>query len=99
MIIPTEEVTIPGMMSTYVCQSINTGNIQQFQWLLNGTRLEDLNKTDRIRTVNLDQIIGIIHFNNITVDYDNTTIQCKVTLPSGVVISSSNAKLLVQGES
>ncbi len=91
-------MTIPGVMSTFLCQSINSGGIQQFKWLVNGTRLKDLNQTERIRTSDLNQNIGFLNFNNIPVEYNGTTIQCIVTLTSGEVISSSNTELLVQGK-
>ncbi len=88
-------VVIPGGMSTFVCQSINSGDIQQFQWLVNGTQLES---TEGIRATVQSNIIGILSFNNIPVEYNGTTIQCIVTLTSGETISSNNAALLVQGE-
>ncbi len=92
-----KRVTFPGMNFTFECQPHNSGPIQQFQWLLNGTRLEDLNQTERIMT-HTTTIFGLLNFNIISVEYNDTTIQCIVTLTSGEVISSNNATLLVQGE-
>ena len=82
------------MVSTFICQSINSGDMKQFQWLVNGTQLEH---SDEISTT-AEGDIGILTFSNIPVDYNDTTIQCIVTLTSGDTISSNNATLLVQGE-
>ncbi len=67
------------------------------QWLVNGTLLEDLNQRDGIE----DQVtFGTenLNFRNIPVEYNDTTIQCIVTLTSGDILPSNNATLLVQGD-
>ncbi len=88
-------VIILGGETTYTCRV--TGTIQQIQWLVNGTQLEDLNKRDGIED---DVTFGIGHltFRNISEEYNNTNIQCIVTLTSGEIIRSNSATLLVQGE-
>ena len=82
----------------YLCHYINNnGNIQQYHWLVNGTRLEDLNLGDRVQDF-MTRTTGSLLFMNIPEEYNNTTIQCKATLTSGEIIYSNNATLLVQGE-
>ncbi len=84
-------------MSSFSCQSLNSGDIQQFQWLVNGTRLEDFDQTDGIMTT-VKNDFGILALSNISLEYNETTIQCIITLTSGENISSNDATLLVQGE-
>ncbi len=86
---------ILGEETAFTCRV--TGTVQQIQWLVNGTRLEDINQRDGIED---DVTFGIGHltFRNIPVEYNDTTIQCIVTLTSENVKLSNNATLLVQGE-
>ncbi len=42
--------------------------------------------------------IGHLTFRNIPLEYNDTTIQCIVTLTSGEILQSNNATLLVQGK-
>ena len=96
-LVPTERVIVPGGETTFTCIHTSViGVIEQFQWLVNGTRLEDLNQTDRIEAEN--NIIGHLHFINIPVEYNSTTIQCIIDFTSGESIPSNNATLFVQGE-
>ncbi len=41
---------------------------------------------------------GGLVFNNISVEYNNTNIQCRATLSNGETVDSNSATLLVQGE-
>ncbi len=87
-------VIIPGEDTVFTCRV--TGTVEQIQWLVNGTRLEDINKRDGIE----DEVIfglGSLTFSNVSVGHKDTTIQCIVTLTSGEIIRSNNATLLVQG--
>ncbi len=60
---------------------------------MNGTRLEDLDRTERIEAEK-----NIIYFIHIPVQYNGTTIQCIINLTSGEIVPSNRAILLVQGE-
>ncbi len=60
---------------------------EQLQWLVNGTRLEDLDQTERIEAKS-----NILYFIDIPV---GTTIQCIIDFTSGESVLSNNA---VQGE-
>ncbi len=84
-------------MVSFVCQSINNPGIQQFQWLVNGTPLEDNDQRDGIEE-HMTRTTGILTFLNVTVEYNNTTIQCIANYTSGAIMYSNSAKLLVQGE-
>ncbi len=88
-------VTFRGGKIVFTCRV--TGTVQQFQWLVNGTRLEDFDQRDGIEDGGTFGI-GTLTFNNTPVEYNDTTIQCIVTLTSGEIIPSNNATLLVQGE-
>ncbi len=41
---------------------------------------------------------GVLVFNDISVEYNNTNIQCRATLSDGETADSNNRILLVQGE-
>ncbi len=82
----------PGEGTVFTCRAT-----QQIQWLVNGTRLEDLNQRDGIED-NVTFGIGTLTFRDIPLEYNDTTIQCVVTLTSGEIIRSNNATLLVQGK-
>ncbi len=84
-------------MVSFVCQSINSPGIQQFQWLVNGTRLEDNDQRDGIEE-HMTRTTGILTFLNVPVEYNDTTIQCIAIFTSGEIMYSNNATLLVQGE-
>ncbi len=88
-------VIILGEETAFTCRV--TGTVQHIQWLVNGTRLEDINQRDGIEDA-VTFGIGHLSFSNIPVEYNGTTIQCIVTLTSGEIIRSNNATLLVQGE-
>ncbi len=66
------------------------------EWLINGTRLEDLSLTN-VETVFVElSRQGSLRFNNIYVEYNNTNIQCRATLSNGETVDSNNVALLVQ---
>ncbi len=85
---------ILGGDTVFTCRG--TGTIQLIRWLLNGTRLEDLNHIDGMDEVTHG--LGHLTFRNISVEFNGTTIQCIVTLTSGEILPSNNVTLLVQGE-
>ncbi len=67
--------------------------------MINRTRLvEDLGLTNvETQFIELTRQ-GILVFNNISVEYNNTNIQCRATLSNGETADSNNFTLLVQGE-
>ncbi len=88
---------VSGEDTTFTCTYTSIIDvIEQFQWLVNGTRLEDLNKTEGIEAEN--NIVGHLHFINIPVEYNSTTIQCIIDFTSGESVPSNNAILFVQGK-
>ncbi len=68
------------------------------QWWINGTLLEDLSLTNVETEFSQLTRQGAILFNNISVEYNNTNIQCSATLDNGETEDSNNFTLLVQGE-
>ncbi len=91
-----ERVVVPGDDTTFTCYTAIFGPIEQFKWLVNGTRLEDLNQTEGIDAEN--NFFGHLNFISIPVEYNSTTIQCIIDFTSGESVSSNNATLLVQGK-
>ncbi len=70
--------------------------ITSVEWLINGTRLEDLSLTN-VET-EFSQLLtrqGTLVFNNISVEYNNTNIQCRATLSNGETVNSNIIPLLV----
>ncbi len=89
-------VFIPGNDPGYNCGSSSV-TITSVQWLINGTRLKDLSLTN-VATEFIERTRhGTLVFNNISVEYNNTNIQCRATLSNGENVDSNNSTLLVQG--
>ncbi len=101
ILLPHERVITPGGEATFTCLYRDTAEdvpYVQFQWFVNGTQVEELNLGDRIIT-DVNDLIGHIHFINVTVEYNDTTVQCRVNNTSGdITFSDNNATLFVQGE-
>ena len=72
--------------------------ITSVQWLINGTRLEDLSLTNVGNEFSPISRLGALVFINISVEYNNTNIQCRATLDNGETVDSNNSTLFVQGE-
>ncbi len=90
-------VFIPGANPTYNCASLSR-TITSVEWLINGTRLEDLNLTNVQREFSQLSRQGTLIFNNVSVEYNNTNIQCRATLSNGTTVDSTTSTFLVQGE-
>ncbi len=88
------DVFIPGRNPVLTCASIS-GIIISVEWLINGTELEDLSLTN-VEAGFIGQ--GVLVFNNISVEYNNTNIQCRANLSNGETVDSNDFTLLVQGE-
>ncbi len=85
-----------GANPTLNCDSLLT--ITSVEWLINGTRLDDLSLTNVAAEFSQLTRQGALVFNNISVEYNNTNIQCRATLSNGEAVDSNNSTLLVQGE-
>ena len=94
----TSHIVIPGNNPTFNCASLSR-TVTSVQWLINGTRLGDLSLTNVETEFSQISGQGVLVFNNISVEYNNTNIQCRATLSNGETADSNNSTLLVQGES
>ena len=84
-----------GVNPGYNCESYSV-NIASVQWLINGTRLEDLSLTN-VATIFVELTRqGSLLFNNVSVEYNNTNIQCRATLSNGETADSNNVTLFVE---
>ncbi len=95
---PSQDVvTTPGRSVPFVCESINSRGLRQLHWLVNGTRLEDLSLGDRVEDY-MSRGVRTLFFLTVSVEYNDTTIQCIANFSSGEIVYSNNVSLLVQGE-
>ncbi len=90
-------VFIPGDSAIYNCAS-PSGTITSVEWLINGTLLEDLSLTNVVTEFSQLTKQGTLRFNDISVEYNNTNIQCRANLSNGETVDSNNSTLLVQGK-
>ncbi len=90
-------VFIPGNNPGYTCRSSSV-IITSVQWLINGRPLEDLSLTNVVAAFVAQTRQGSLVFKSVSVEYNNTNIQCRATLSSGETVDSNNSTLLVQGE-
>ncbi len=91
-------VFIPGDRAIFNCAPLPGTTITSVQWLINGTRLEDLSLTNVETEFSHLSRQGTLVFNNISVENNNTSVQCRATLSNGETVNSNNSTLLVQGE-
>ncbi len=91
MLISTGHIFISGNHPTFNCVSPSAS----VEWLINGTRLEELSLTNMATEFSQISRQGILVFGNVSVEYNNTNIQCRATLSNGETVDST---LLVQGE-
>ncbi len=96
-LISNSNVFIPGRDHVYICVS-STATIRSVQWLINGTRLEDLSLTNVETEFSEKSRRAMLVFINISVEYNNTNIQCRATLSNGETVDSIDSTLLVQGK-
>ncbi len=96
------DVFIPGVNPVFNCGSASdatiTTTITSVQWLINGTPLGDFSLTNVETEFSQLSSQGTLVFNSISVEYNNTNIQCRATLSNGETVDSNNSTLLVQGE-
>ncbi len=91
-------VFIPGHDPVLNCASLSGTTITSVEWLKNGTQFEDLSLTNVETGFSQLSRQGTLVFSNISVEYNNTNIQCRATLNNGETVDSNNFTLLVQGE-
>lgn len=72
-----------------------TNSAMALKWLVNGTSLSNLELSNVVETF-VNSRLGILQFSNVSLEYNNTRIQCLVNTSSGV-IASGNSTLFVQG--
>ncbi len=94
------DVFIPDVNPIFNCGAASDApiTITSVQWLINGTRLEDLSLTNVGTEFSQLSRQGTLVFNNISVEYNNTIIQCRANLSNGETVDSNIDTLLVQGE-
>ena len=83
---------------SFTCLSpfgLNEDGIVSIQWLINGVFLEDLN----LNNVNSSFAggFGTLSFSRVQLDQNSTSVSCSVNFTSGLVETSSDSLLLVQG--
>ncbi len=91
------DVFIPGVNPVFNCGAASdaTITIASVQWMINGTRLEDLSLINVETEFSQISGQGTLVFRNITEEYNNTNIQCRA---NGTTVDSNNVTLLVQGK-
>ncbi len=85
-----------GENPIYNCVS-SSAIITSVEWLINGTRLQDLSLTNVVTEFSQLSRRATLVFTMVSVKYNNTNIQCRATLSNGETVDSSNSTLLVQG--
>ncbi len=87
-----------GRQTAFVCiYTPARDDIQQFQWIINGTQVDEDEQREGI-VINNVKNVGHLIFINISVEYNDTIIQCRVNFTSGDMIESNIATLFIQGE-
>ena len=91
-----DRVSYVGGRASYDC--FGGGVIVDVQWLVNGTRVEDLNLGDDVVVeFSLAREEGDLLFRNIPAEYNETTIQCRANYSSETSSTSGTVTLLLQG--
>ncbi len=96
----TRTITTPDGMASFLC-SPTSGNVSSVQWLINGTRLEDLN----LPNISYEFVVsgignfGAMVMRRIPVEWNTTVVSCRgVFVESGRNLTSSTCKILLQGK-
>ena len=91
---PSEVVAGIGGIAIFTCRSKSSA-LTDVEWLINGTSLQELNDVRQVFEPISE--VGIIRFDNLPVEYNNTVLQCIPIASSGSQMASRNSTLLVQG--
>lgn len=73
--------------------------VKNIKWLLNGSLQETINDTIITQTHHRESEIvsGILQFTSLSLDYNNTVIQCQVEYETGSIENSTSVLILLQG--
>lgn len=87
-----------GDVATFSCNPIS-GTPTNFLWLVNGTAFCEQSQQREGVACGIDPIggTGTLQIRNVSVDLNNTLVQCKVNTTDGGQVSSRISTLLVQG--
>ena len=89
-LVPEDNPVHVGGVAEFICAGPAGSTNRQF--MINGTQFESLNLT--VATRDGDRTLL---FTNTPLRYNGTTVQCTLTSPNGVSLSSTVGTLLVQG--
>ena len=93
-------VSYPGGSATFDCISFSTETVD-VHFLVNGSLFDSLtlkNVTQEVLLNNMGQAqAGILRFEDLPVEYNNTRIQCRAELSIGSFVTSVVYTLLLQG--
>lgn len=94
-------MSIPSGSAVFGCFSTNTDNdIISIEWMGNGVLIDQMigNSSVNITATYLDSIqTGRLEFQDLTLYFNATLIQCKAKFNSGLSEKSPGANLLIQG--
>ena len=97
LINPSPLYTVPGISDFFLC--ISTTDLTGAQWLINGTKVANLSPDVNVTQNFVPGVrAGVLTFNNILVEYNNTRVQCNATSKNHGLILSSSTFLILQGE-
>lgn len=92
---PPVIVGVPGGDLTFTCLDFSEEPISEIQWLVNGSLFVDFNPNNII--FEFMGSIGAIHFLNMSSEYNNSYIQCRVVQSSGQNYTSTETMVQLQG--
>ena len=97
---PLRPITNEGRNITFTCFLVTAtqDSFQSIQWLLNGSELSTLGVNNPFDDFEpLGSGIGTLTFIRVSLEYNNTIIQCRGRLASGRNPTSNGVTLLLQG--
>ena len=99
LVSPNEVIAYaPGGSATYLCitsASFHPGAVRSVRWYMNGSPIEDAERVNK----QFFSGLGRLDFTNVTLNLDNSRINCAAEFDLGEMENSSTySQLLVQGE-
>ena len=85
-----------GDDAVFTCLSAFTV-IVNVEWLVNGTSLNSLQLSNAVQRFDTFGRVGSLRLKNVSVEYNNTMIQCLAITSSARVLESNISSLFVQG--
>ncbi len=95
-VLPPVLVTGLGRDAIFTCSS-TSAVIVDVDWLINGTSFNSLQLNDVDQGFEPISGLGVLRFSSVTLEYNNTLIQCIANTTSHGVVSSRNSTLLIPG--